>query len=57
MGLELTGFERQAGLAWGLIENIADRPMSLDEIHQFCFMLFIREGRQEVTSKKPWNSW
>ncbi|KAL7526715.1 hypothetical protein ACHAXR_001618, partial [Thalassiosira sp. AJA248-18] len=47
---------REAGLAWGIIDHLVERPLSLDEIHQFCKMMFIGESRQDLPHPRNWTS-
>lgn len=35
---------REAGLVWGLIDDLDERPLTQDEIYQFCKMLFLGDG-------------
>mmetsp|Transcript_11546 Transcript_11546/g.28447 ORF Transcript_11546/g.28447 Transcript_11546/m.28447 type:complete len:1057 (-) Transcript_11546:58-3228(-) len=41
---------REAGLAWGLMTDLDRRPLSLDEIHQFCKLFFIGENNGGMTT-------
>ena len=48
---------REAGLAWGLMDNLDERPLSIDEIHKFCKMLFLGEnvqGSAELPHPRNW---
>lgn len=49
---------REAGLAWGLLTVLNERPLALDEIHQLCTMFFVIEGqRSKVDLPHPSTDW
>jgi len=48
---------REAGLAWGLMDALDERPLLIDEIHQFCKMLFLgenRHGEMDLPHPRDW---
>ena len=42
---------REAGLAWGLLNSLDKRPLTLLEVHEFCKMLF----SEEIPHPRNWN--
>jgi len=42
---------REAGLAWGLLNSLDKRPLTLLEVHEFCKMLF----PEEIPHPRNWN--
>eukprot|EP00571_Detonula_confervacea_P017836 CAMPEP_0172299274 /NCGR_PEP_ID=MMETSP1058-20130122/1631_1 /TAXON_ID=83371 /ORGANISM="Detonula confervacea, Strain CCMP 353" /LENGTH=1098 /DNA_ID=CAMNT_0013008681 /DNA_START=29 /DNA_END=3325 /DNA_ORIENTATION=- len=47
---------REAGLAWGLIDDLDTRSLDLDEIHQFCNQFFLGENKKgsDLPHPKDW---
>lgn len=45
---------REAGLVWGLVDDMDERPLTLDEIHQFCKMFFLGEKYDLIHPEDDW---
>jgi len=45
---------REAGLAWGLVDILDERPLSLHEIHRFCKSLFLGEDSHSLPQPRVW---